>query len=209
MILIFGIAGACRRQELTSLTTTCIEDRGTHFLVQIIDMETKKVRYFRIEPGEVRNMNVLEIIRMYLALRPANINHNRFFINYLNEKCTVQPVGVHKIGRVPQVVAKYLRLENAQLFTSHCFKRTWASILANSGVTIGEIKRHTKWHASTSAIGCDLEKKVRKQTTAIPGPRTFVDIGKKNNEIFFGNFNIDKQKLSGIDTGTYCFQRYY
>lgn len=171
--------------------------------MQLIDTETKKVRYFRIEPGEVRNMSVLDIIRMYLALRPANINHDRFFINYLNEKCTVQPVGVHKIGKVPQVVAKYLRLENAQLYTSHCFRRTWASILANAGVTIGEIKRHTKWHASTTAIGCEPENRIPRQGTSTAEPRTFVDIGKKNNKIFCGSININKQKLSGVGTGTY------
>lgn len=203
MILIFGVAGACRRQELASLTTTCIEDRLTHFLVQIVDAETQKVRFFMIEPGEVGNTNLLDIIREYMALRPSHINHNRFFINYINEKCTVQPVGVHKIGRVPQFVAKYLDLENPQSFTGHCFRRTSATILANAGVSMGDIRRHSEWQSSTAAIGYfdGSENCMLGEGTSTAELGAFDEIEKINDQIFYDNIKINEQKISEIVTG--------
>lgn len=200
VILIFGVAGACRRQELASLTTTCVEDRKTHFLVQIFDAETKNVRFFVIEPGEVGNMNVIDIIRMYIALRPTNLTHDRFFINYLNEKCTIQPVGIHRIAKVPQIVAKYLGLEDPSSFTGHCFRRTSASILANAGVTMGDIKRHTEWHSSAAPIACgdESENSILGEGTSTAELGAIDEIEKTNNQTFCGI----EQNASVTDTGT-------
>lgn len=203
VILIFGVAGACRRQELASLTTTCVEDRKTHFLVQLIDAETKNVRFFVIEPGEVGNMNVLDIIRMYIALRPINLIHDRFFINYLNEKCTIQPVGIHRIAKVPQIVAKYLNLDDPSSFTGHCFRRTSASILANSGVTMGDIRRHSEWHSSATTTSYANESEYTENSVLGEGTSSaelgaIDEIEETNNQTFCGN----DQNASGTDTGT-------
>lgn len=138
---------------MASLTTTCVEDCETHFLVKLVDTKTRKDRSFIILPGELENLNLLEIIRKYIQLRPAAISHNRFFINYIREKCTVQPVGVHKIAGVPSVVAKYLNLDNPSSYTGHCFRRTSASLLANSGASMEHIMRHGGWRSSSVAEG--------------------------------------------------------
>lgn len=153
MILIFGVAGACRRQELVSLSTTCVEDSQTHFLIKLLDTKTKHDRSFTIVPGGLENVNLLEVVRAYVALRPAKTSHNRFFVNYAKEKCTVQPVGIHKIGGVPGVVAKFLNLENSSSYTGHCFRRTSATLLANAGASMDGIKRHGGWRSSTVAEG--------------------------------------------------------
>lgn len=100
------MSGACRRQELVTLLTTCVEDYKTHFLVKLEDTKTKADRSFIIVPGKLENVNLLELVRRYMALRPTRTPHKRFFINYTKEKCTVQPVGIHKIANVPAVVAK-------------------------------------------------------------------------------------------------------
>ncbi|XP_044756309.1 uncharacterized protein LOC123314913, partial [Coccinella septempunctata] len=141
VILIFGVAGACRRHELVSLTTTAVHDSGTHFLVKLTDTKSKKNRSF------------IEIIRRYMRLRPAYITHSRFFMNYIKGECTVQPVGVHKIAGVPRVVAQFLGLENPSSYTGHCFRRTSATILANSWATMESIKRLGGWRSSTVAEG--------------------------------------------------------
>lgn len=170
--------------------------------MQLADTETKKVRFFMIEPGEVGNTNLLDIIRAYMVLRPTHINHNRFFINYIHEKCTVQPVGVHKIGRVPQVVAKYLDLENPQSFTGHCFRRTSASILSNAGVSMGDIRRHSEWQSSTAAIGYvdESENSILGEGTSTAELGVFDEI-EKDSQSFFDNIKINEQKLSEFDTG--------
>lgn len=55
----------------------------------------------------IENLNLLEIIAIDIALRFFN---KRFFVNFIKEKCIVEPVGVHKIASVPAAVAKFLNL---------------------------------------------------------------------------------------------------
>ncbi|XP_031350101.1 uncharacterized protein LOC116175885 [Photinus pyralis] len=165
VILIFGVAGACRRQELVFLQTTNVEDQEKHFLVKmgIIDTKTKKDRSFVILPGK---HNLLHIIRKYIAIRPKVTSHNRFFINYQNGKCTVQPVGVHKVGGVPSVVAKFLNLTNASSYTGHSFRRTSASLLANAGGSMTDIMRHGGWRSASVAEGYVEESEMTKVNVA-------------------------------------------
>ncbi|KAJ3655142.1 hypothetical protein Zmor_014280 [Zophobas morio] len=104
---------ACRCQELVTLLTTCVKDCKTDILVNFQDSKTKIDRHVVIVSGNMENINLVELVRAYMALRPIKTPHQRFFINYDKEKCTVQAVGIHKIGNVPAMVAKYLSLENA------------------------------------------------------------------------------------------------
>ncbi|KAJ8914382.1 hypothetical protein NQ315_017472 [Exocentrus adspersus] len=59
--------------------------------------------------------------------------HKRFFVAYTRGKCTVQCVGVNTFGKIPSEIAAYLQLPNPQLYTGHSFRRSSASILANTG----------------------------------------------------------------------------
>lgn len=182
------MAGACRRQELVSLLTTCVEDYKTHFLVKLEDTKTKVDRSFTIVPGNVENVNLLELVRAYIALRPLKVPHKRFFVNYRHEKCTVQPVGVHKIGSVPAVVARYLGLENAAFYTGHCFRRTSATLLANAGGNMENIKRLGGWRSSSVAEGYIEDSENTKITVAekilgeIPSTSMAHSINSKNYE---------------------------
>lgn len=146
-----------------TLSTSCLQDAQTHFLVRLEDTKMKKDRSFVILPGNLENVNFLELIRRYMVLRPRITQHNRFFVNYTKGKCTIQPVGIHKIGGVPGIVAKYLGLENDNAYTGHCFRRTSATLLANSGANMEVIKRHGGWRSSAVAEGyiddCENKKK--------------------------------------------------
>ncbi|KAJ3662031.1 hypothetical protein Zmor_006398 [Zophobas morio] len=153
VVIIFGVAGACRRQELVTLLTTCVKDCKTHILVNLQDTKTKTDRHFVIVPGNMENINLVELVRAYMALRTIKTPHQKFFINYVKEKCTVQAVGIHKIGNVPAVAAKYLGLENASSYTGHCFRRSSATILATVGCNMEGIKRHRGWGSLTVAEG--------------------------------------------------------
>lgn len=88
-----------------------------------------------------------------MALRPAKTTHHRFLSNYVKGKCTVQPVGVHKVARVPPIVTCFLKLKNSSLYSGHCFRRTSASILANAGASLEDVKRHGGWRLSSVAEG--------------------------------------------------------
>ena len=87
-----------------------------------------------------------------MALRPNDVETPRFFLNYHNGKCTKQPVGINKFGKMPQIIASYLKLPEAGSYTGHTF-RTSATLLADSGADITTVKRHGGWKSSSVAEG--------------------------------------------------------
>lgn len=64
-----------------------------------------------------------------------------------------QPIGKNTFGQLPRKIAEYLRLPDANLYTGHCFRRTSAFLLADSGASIDLLKRHGGWKSSTVAEG--------------------------------------------------------
>ncbi|KAJ8914499.1 hypothetical protein NQ315_002772, partial [Exocentrus adspersus] len=221
VILIFGVAGACRRQELVTLSTTCVQDCGTHFLVKLEDTKTKAERSI-ITPGKFENVNTLELVRRYSALRPTRTTHNRFFVNYIKEKCTVQPVGIHKIGSVPSLVAKFLHLENFSSYTGHCFRRSSATLLANAGANMEVIKRHGGWRSSTVAEGyiedCEntkinIAQKILGETApAELSPCSSISteyLEKSNSNVLKGNNEVGGMNICGNSNCVININHYY
>lgn len=151
--LIVGIGGACRKGELTFLRVGDVSDEDSHFVVKIPNTKTKVTREFVITEGNIEGQNFLDLIRKYIALRPQNVKHDRFFIKYTNGKCGVQPVGINTIGNLPKTIAQFLKLPNPVLFTGHCFRRSSATLLADSGADILKLKQHGGWRSSTVAEG--------------------------------------------------------
>lgn len=147
---ILGIFGACRREELCQLTLDNLEIVGTSssILVKISDTKTKVPRNFTIVEEFY-----LDFYRRYMALRPANVGHRRLFLKYVKGKCTKNPVGINTFGKFPAAIAKFLQLPNSNLYTGHCFRRSSASLLADSGANLTTIKRHGGWKSSTVAEG--------------------------------------------------------
>lgn len=146
MALIFGIAGACRKQELVQLTTKDIEDLNTAAIIKIDSTKNYISRKFTIT-GLFYN-----IYKKYAKLRPQTVQ-TRFFLNYQNGKCTQQVVGINKMGSIPKTVAKFLQLDNPELYTGHCFRRTSATILVDAGGDLTTLKRHGGWKSATVAEG--------------------------------------------------------
>lgn len=150
--LIFGLNGACRRQELRTLNVDDIEDTGSILVVTLHDTKTKKKRIFTVT-SEVAGIKGIELYRKYLSLRPEHVNHRRFFLFYKNGKCSVQPVGINSFASMPRKIAQYLHLPNSSSYTGHCFRRTSATLLADSGADIQMLKRHGGWRSTTVAEG--------------------------------------------------------
>lgn len=144
---IFGLFGACRREELCKLTLDDIEKSENSLLIHILETKTNVRRSFCIV-GSYMNY-----YHKYAALRPATVTHRRFFLNYVNDKCTVQPVGINTFGKIPTNIAEFLKLPDPKQFTGHCFRRSSASLLADSGANLITIKRHGGWKSSAVAEG--------------------------------------------------------
>ena len=51
----------------------------------------------------------------------------------------------------PREIAEFLQLSNANSYTGHCFKRTGATLLANSGCTTLDLKRAGCWKSESVA----------------------------------------------------------
>jgi hypothetical protein len=127
-----------------------VEDKGSYMLVSVPDTKTYVSRSFTImEEGFA--VNVLDICRKYMSLRPKNISHNRLFLCYRNEKCTLQPVGINTLSKIPSVVADFLKLPESESFTGHSMRRTSASLLSNAGADLGMVQRHGRWKSTTVA----------------------------------------------------------
>lgn len=98
-----------------------IEDTGKSLIIHIPD--PKKQRYF------VVSETFYPTCKKYMNLRPPGEDSLPFFLNYQNEKCTKQCVGINKFGTMPQKIAEYLDLPDPKGYTGHCFRRSASAIL--------------------------------------------------------------------------------
>ena len=153
MVLIFGVYGACRRAELANLDPVNVEDVGGCFKVTIPDTKTKVSRTFVITSGNVPQLDLTEVVRKYIKLRPSKAKQDRFFVAYRNGKCINQVIGVNTVGDMPAKIATYLKLQNPKSYTGHCFRRSSASLLADAGADISVLKRHGGWRSTSVAEG--------------------------------------------------------
>jgi integrase len=143
--LIFGIFGACRREEITNLMRRDVQDKGEFILITLPNTKTKITREFAITDGNVQGISCLDLFRKYMDLRPSQTKHDRFFLTYRGGKCTQQPVRVNTIGGIPKKIATALGLSEPANYTGHCFRRSSASLLADAGADMHTLKRHGGW----------------------------------------------------------------
>ncbi|KAJ8921706.1 hypothetical protein NQ315_010616 [Exocentrus adspersus] len=129
---------------------TDVKDAGSYLLVSIPDTKAGISRKFTIIE-ERFCVNAIEICRKYISLRPIRLTQDRFFLRYMNQKCTSQPVGINTLAKVPSIVASFLNLPNAELYTGHCMRRTSTTLLANKSADLTTIKRHGGWKSSAVA----------------------------------------------------------
>ena len=147
VILVFGICGALRCDEISNMIFNDVEDLGDKFLVSI---GQNKNDY----PGQFIIGNLFyDKVKQYILLRPPDQFSDRFFIQYHNGRCTRQNIGRHKIGEVPESIASYLNLENPKKYTGHCFRRTAATLLSESGANMQMIKQLGRWRLDIIAQG--------------------------------------------------------
>ncbi|XP_037048476.1 uncharacterized protein LOC119082925 [Bradysia coprophila] len=123
VVLIFGICGACRTDELTRITRDDAERHGDLFLVKLQTTKTKVSGSFTI------NDRFAMIVQKYIDLRQDRVEgKDRFFLNYQRGKCTVQFIGKNKFAQMPRRIAAYLGLPEVDRYTGHTFRRTSATI---------------------------------------------------------------------------------
>ena len=175
MILIFGIAGACRRDELVKMVIDNIEDKQSILIVKIPDSKTHTSRTFIVTNNTT--LDYVSIYRKYMNIRPKNCKIRRLFLKYSNGKCHNQGVGMDYIAKVPQNIAQYLGLPEPCKYTGHCFRRSSATLLVNGGSDITQLKKHGGWKSTNVAEGYIDENVTNKIYTCekILGPTSTVN----------------------------------
>ncbi|KAK4885396.1 hypothetical protein RN001_001667 [Aquatica leii] len=113
--LIIGISGACRTDELYQMKVSDVESLNNKISIVIPNTKTYHPRSFLIT--DVQWINIL-----------------RF------GKITKQSFGHNTIAQFPKKIATFLGLNNADSFTGHCFRRTSATLLANRGGDVLQLK---------------------------------------------------------------------
>lgn len=145
--LVLGIHGACRGQELHGLTTDNIKLNETYLVATIPETKTHLPRTFTLEG------KYFEVIHAYMRLRPAHVSSNKFFISYRDGKCYNQPIGKNCISAMPKKIAIWLNLDQPELYTGYTFRRSSATLLADSGASMTTLKRHGGWKSTQVAEG--------------------------------------------------------
>lgn len=140
-----------RKDELLKLQTDDVQDLESKYLVTVKASKTHTNRIFTIVDNEQKTL--LSLIKRYISLRPVHTQHKRFFIFYKNGKCSPQPIGVNTFSKMPSIIATFLKLEQPHLYTGHCFRRSSASILSDSGADFSAIKRLGGWKSTAVAEG--------------------------------------------------------
>lgn len=94
-----------------------------------------------------------DLLSIYLLQRPTTIETKKLFLRYKNGKMENQPIGINTIGKMPHIIATWLNLPEASRYTGHCFRRTSATLLADTGANTLELQRHGGWKSARVAEG--------------------------------------------------------
>lgn len=167
--LVMGVFGACRRDELVKMKRSDVRDMGEHILVNIPASKNDKPRSFMVI--EDNEMDALRLIRSYISRRPLHETNDRFFLCLRGGRCTAQPVGKNTIGAIPSKIATFLGLPDAKSYTGHCLRRTAATLHADAGGSVLNLKQLGGWKSSTVAEGYvdDSECSKRKNARLVSG----------------------------------------
>ncbi|KAF7996358.1 hypothetical protein HCN44_001990 [Aphidius gifuensis] len=124
VVTIFRSFGECKRDELKNITVDDIkryyndddkEKKYPMIRVYIQSSNPCKNRNFTIEGEYYKYYEKYRLIRC-AAPRGAS---REFFLSYKDGKCTRQPIGVNKFGRMPKEIAIFLGLDNPDEYTGH------------------------------------------------------------------------------------------
>lgn len=165
VVALFSLYGACRKSEIVGLNVDDVSDAGVHLVVRIRDSKTGP-RSFLIVGCQDPELDALVYFRRYFALRPQGAPA-RLFLGLRNGKCTKQPIGRNTLATYPRKIAEFLGLDDPKGYTSHAFRRSSATWVADSGVDIVNLKRFGGWKSDSVAQGYVADSIGNKRELAI------------------------------------------
>ncbi|XP_058797985.1 shootin-1-like isoform X1 [Phymastichus coffea] len=143
VVMIFGIMGCCRVDEITKIRVSDIKKEGQVLIVNIPKENAKnnKPRKFTIYA------DMSAIVKKYLNLRSKGTPTDRVFVNYQKGLCTKQPIGKNKMHSIPKQIARWLELDDPSLYSGLAIRHTADTFLSTSDVgTTIVLNRLKEWN---------------------------------------------------------------
>lgn len=195
VVMVIGVFGACRRDEIVKLSVDDIQDKDSIIIVNLPNTKTNVTRTFVITNNEQASVDILALVRKYISLRPTSLTSRRFFVRYTSGKCASQVVGVNIIGKIPSLVAQYLNLPNPEMYTGHTFRRSSATLLANAGEGLIGLKRHGGWK-STSVVEGYIDDSINNKVAVAQRILSDKNIESQCISTDIGNTSTDPPKIT-------------
>ncbi len=160
--MILGIHGCLRRKELWGLMfedisfTTIDGEEALLFQLFRVKRKGRKV----LTKIAVTGRQNLAVIRRYMAAFNADQRHGKFLRKVLHPntpgggfRISEENIGINTVGKMPYRIALALGKTSdvAKRYTGHSFRRTGATILAEAGCTLLQLKEAGGWNSSNVA----------------------------------------------------------
>ncbi|KAJ8665125.1 hypothetical protein QAD02_006787 [Eretmocerus hayati] len=155
VLLIRGIFGALRTCEMTNLRVqdvqriTTVNEKQEEQMLFVFSIENTKTYHPR---KFVVGREYVKVIDFYIKARPDDFAEDRFFYRY-EKKGIRQVLGKNWIRAVPKTIAEYLNLNDPHQYTGHCFRRTAATLLAETGANEMMLKELGGWKSTAVMQG--------------------------------------------------------
>ena len=169
-VSIVAFYGGLRCAELVALEFTDIVVNSESITVFIRSSKTDpkghEKFYFLIPKANNDICSGYTILKNYIYAVPKKTG--RLFQNY-NLKARAfagQPMGRNTIASIPSFIASFLNLESPKSYTGHCFRRSSATTLADSGASRLTLKRQYRWRSDTVAESYIVNSKKHKNDVA-------------------------------------------
>ena len=148
--IIVGVYGGMRISEIIALNFEDVKyDQGKYeVIIKCSKADPQgKGHSFLINPQPENTICPCHWISKYINC--FEVKTGRFLRKILNSGKLSLPVGINTVAKYPKIVADFCGLEGS--FTGHAMRRSSATILADSGASIVQLKRFGRWKSSSVA----------------------------------------------------------
>ena len=153
VIAFFGVLRCAEYAEVDfeDIDTSLVNSAKPMIVIQ--NVERRKNVVCEVSSFGIAHPVAIKIILKYIACFPVD-NRRGFLLYKLTEnmKATKQKIGKNTIGDYGKQIAGYLGLDEPSRYTSHCWRRSGASALAEHGANEQELQTAGNWASGKVAM---------------------------------------------------------
>lgn len=154
LIALFATFGGLRISEVTDLKFENVAEKEDLLEITIERSKTDKNAtgfIFFVTKSSNSALCPLFYYSYYKALVNDPQPTSRLFRQKHADRYTKQALGKNQIALVPKDIASFLKLKNYESYTFHAFRRSGATLQANSGVSVMQLKQWGRWKSDSVA----------------------------------------------------------